>query len=100
MTVFAYRAADRRGQTIDGVMEAPDARAAKGVFLVAPAAFCLAEESARDNAYMDLGQDVDPTRAVDQHADRDARGDLHPSRQPFRRRVHGRGQRAASAAPL
>ena len=27
MTVFAYRAADRRGQTIDGVMEAPDARA-------------------------------------------------------------------------
>jgi general secretion pathway protein F len=27
MTVFAYRAADRRGQTIDGVMEAADARA-------------------------------------------------------------------------
>lgn len=27
MTVFAYRAADRRGQTIDGVMEASDARA-------------------------------------------------------------------------
>ncbi|MGH7372672.1 MAG: type II secretion system F family protein [Candidatus Rokuibacteriota bacterium] len=27
MTVFAYRAADRRGQTIDGVMEAPDVRA-------------------------------------------------------------------------
>ena len=27
MPVFAYRAADRRGQTIDGVMEAPDARA-------------------------------------------------------------------------
>ena len=27
MTVFAYRAADRRGQTIDGVMEATDARA-------------------------------------------------------------------------
>jgi general secretion pathway protein F len=27
MTVFAYRAADRRGQTIGGVMEAPDARA-------------------------------------------------------------------------
>lgn len=27
MTVFAYRAADRRGQTIDGVMEAPDTRA-------------------------------------------------------------------------
>jgi general secretion pathway protein F len=27
MTVFSYRAADRRGQTIDGVMEAPDTRA-------------------------------------------------------------------------
>lgn len=27
MAAFAYRAADRRGQTIDGVMEAPDARA-------------------------------------------------------------------------
>ncbi|HUM15638.1 MAG TPA: type II secretion system F family protein [Candidatus Nitrosotalea sp.] len=27
MTVFAYRAADRGGQTIDGVMEAPDAHA-------------------------------------------------------------------------
>jgi general secretion pathway protein F len=27
VTVFAYRAADRRGQTINGVMEAPDARA-------------------------------------------------------------------------
>ncbi|MGH7400642.1 MAG: type II secretion system F family protein, partial [Candidatus Rokuibacteriota bacterium] len=27
MTVFSYRAADHRGQTIDGVMEAPDARA-------------------------------------------------------------------------
>ena len=27
MAVFVYRAADQRGQTIDGVMEAPDARA-------------------------------------------------------------------------
>jgi general secretion pathway protein F len=27
VAVFSYRAADRRGQTIDGVMEAPDARA-------------------------------------------------------------------------
>lgn len=27
MAVFAYRAADQRGQTIDGVMDAPDARA-------------------------------------------------------------------------
>ena len=30
MTVFAYRAADQRGQTIDGVMEAPDTRAVVG----------------------------------------------------------------------
>ena len=27
MAVFAYRAADQRGQTIEGVMDAPDARA-------------------------------------------------------------------------
>ena len=27
MPVFTYRAADRRGQTVDGVMEAADARA-------------------------------------------------------------------------
>ena len=27
MPVYIYRAADRRGQTVDGVMEAPDARA-------------------------------------------------------------------------
>ncbi|HXH84318.1 MAG TPA: type II secretion system F family protein, partial [Candidatus Tectomicrobia bacterium] len=27
MPVFVYRAADRRGQTVDGVMEAPDERA-------------------------------------------------------------------------
>ncbi|HXR43575.1 MAG TPA: type II secretion system F family protein, partial [Pseudolysinimonas sp.] len=27
MAVFAYRAADQRGQTVDGVMEAPDVRA-------------------------------------------------------------------------
>jgi hypothetical protein len=41
---------------------------AKGVFLVAPAQFALAEESARDNAYMDLGRSVDPERAASQHA--------------------------------
>ena len=27
MTTFAYRAADRHGRTLDGIMEAPDARA-------------------------------------------------------------------------
>jgi len=41
---------------------------AKGVFLVAPAGFSLAAESAQDNLYMDLARAVDPQRAVDQHA--------------------------------
>jgi len=41
---------------------------AKGVFLVAPAQFSLAEESARDNTYMDLARAVDPELAARQHA--------------------------------
>jgi N-dimethylarginine dimethylaminohydrolase len=41
---------------------------AQGVFLVAPSAFSLATESARDNLYMDLSRAVDPQRAADQHA--------------------------------
>jgi N-dimethylarginine dimethylaminohydrolase len=41
---------------------------AKGVFLVAPAGFALAAESATDNLYMDLSRTVDPERAADQHA--------------------------------
>ncbi|HET7300316.1 MAG TPA: arginine deiminase-related protein [Oleiagrimonas sp.] len=44
----------------------PTARAA---FMVAPAAFSLAEESARDNAYMDTSLAVDPQRALAQHAE-------------------------------
>jgi hypothetical protein len=47
----------------------PDARAtARGVFLVAPAEFALACESARDNRYMDLNRSVDPLRALAQHS--------------------------------
>jgi hypothetical protein len=41
---------------------------AHGVFLVAPAQFALAEESARDNTYMDLARTVDADRAAAQHA--------------------------------
>jgi hypothetical protein len=48
------------------VRAAPTARAA---FLVTPAATTLAEESARDNRYMDLAQAIDPARALAQHAE-------------------------------
>jgi N-dimethylarginine dimethylaminohydrolase len=41
---------------------------AQGVFLVSPAGFSLAAESATDNLYMDLSRAVDPERAAAQHA--------------------------------
>ena len=41
---------------------------ARGVFLVAPAEFGLAEESARDNRYMNLACAVDPLKALAQHS--------------------------------
>ncbi len=40
---------------------------ARAAFLVAPEGFSLAEQSASDNAYMDLGAAVDPARALAQH---------------------------------
>ena len=40
---------------------------AKACFLVAPEGFALAEQSASDNAYMDLSLQVDPSRALAQH---------------------------------
>ncbi|QEE23615.1 amidinotransferase [Rhodanobacter glycinis] len=40
---------------------------ARSAFLVAPADFTLAEESARDNRYMAMDQAVDPLRALAQH---------------------------------
>ncbi|MBW8310722.1 MAG: hypothetical protein K0M64_01690 [Rhizobium sp.] len=40
---------------------------AKAAFLVAPEGFALAEQSASDNAYMDLSVRVDPQRALAQH---------------------------------
>lgn len=39
----------------------------RAVFLVSPAAFRLAAESARDNAYMRMAEGVDPARALAQH---------------------------------
>jgi hypothetical protein len=42
---------------------------AKAAFLVTPEGFALAEQSASDNAYMDLGVAVDPLRALAQHRD-------------------------------
>jgi len=47
----------------------PAARAtARAAFLLAPAEFALAAESASDNRYMDMGRAVDPLRALAQHA--------------------------------
>ena len=40
---------------------------ARGAFLVAPEGFSLAEQSAGDNAYMDLSKSVSPERALAQH---------------------------------
>ncbi len=46
----------------------PDRRArARAAFLVAPAGFSLATESARDNHYMDIHRAVDPLQALAQH---------------------------------
>jgi hypothetical protein len=39
----------------------------RGVFLVTPSEFRLADESARDNAYMQMAATVDPARAGSQH---------------------------------
>ena len=47
----------------------PEAAAtARAAFLVAPAEFALAEESARDNRYMDMNLAVNPLKALAQHA--------------------------------
>ena len=47
----------------------PGPHTAKACFLVAPEGFALAEQSATDNAYMDLSRQVDPQRALAQHRD-------------------------------
>jgi len=46
---------------------ADGAATAGAAFLVSPEAFSLAEQSASDNRYMDLGVGVDPARALAQH---------------------------------
>jgi hypothetical protein len=45
----------------------PGPHTARACFLVAPEGFALAEQSATDNAYMDLSRQVDPQRALAQH---------------------------------
>ena len=45
------------------------AATARAIFLVAPADFTLAAESARDNRYMDMDRDVDALRALAQHSE-------------------------------
>lgn len=45
------------------------AATARAAFLVAPAGTTLAAESASDNRYMDLGQSIDVSRALAQHAE-------------------------------
>lgn len=67
MAVFAYRAADRRGRTIDGIMHAPDARA-------------VVERLQRD-AYF-------PIRVAPREARRGLLGIARPAR--GRRRIPGR----------
>ncbi len=47
----------------------PERATARAAFLVAPAEFSLAAESAGDNRYMDLDLAVDPARAVLEHAE-------------------------------
>ena len=39
----------------------------KAVFLVEPSGFRVSQQTSLDNAYMDLGVQVDPERALDQH---------------------------------
>lgn len=43
------------------------AATARAAYLVAPAEFALAAESARDNRYMDMNLAVDPLKALAQH---------------------------------
>lgn len=45
------------------------AATARAVYLVAPAEFSLAEESARDNRHMAMDRAVDPVKALIQHAE-------------------------------
>ena len=51
------------------LLPTPDAAAtARAAFLVAPAEFSLAAESARDNRYMDVSLAIDPLKALAQHS--------------------------------
>lgn len=48
-------------------LPADRAACAKALFLVSPEGFALADQSARDNCYMDLSKPVDAARALAQH---------------------------------
>lgn len=52
---------------LPGAFEPQAPANARGAFLVAPEGFSLAEQSAGDNAYMDLSKSVSPERALAQH---------------------------------
>ncbi|HLS04754.1 MAG TPA: arginine deiminase-related protein [Wenzhouxiangella sp.] len=58
---------DFRKQISAGGFDARSPAAPRGVFLVEPASFSLAEQSASDNKYMNLDVEVDHQRAVEQH---------------------------------
>ncbi len=60
-------AADFRRQIQAGWLNSDSPPVPRAVFLVEPTDFRLSEQSARDNAYMDLSVHVDPARALDQH---------------------------------
>ncbi|HSH27064.1 MAG TPA: arginine deiminase-related protein, partial [Wenzhouxiangella sp.] len=59
--------AEFRQQIQAGWLNSDGPAVPRAVFLVEPSAFRLSQQSARDNEYMDLGVDVDPGRALDQH---------------------------------
>lgn len=56
-----------RRQLASGRFKEDRAAVPRAVFLVEPSGFRISLESARDNEYMDIGADVDPQRALEQH---------------------------------
>jgi hypothetical protein len=56
-----------RKQIRSGWLNSDGPAVPRAVFLVEPSGFRVSTESAQDNEYMDVGSDVDPQRALDQH---------------------------------
>jgi hypothetical protein len=65
--VIVRSPAEFREQIQAGWLNADGPAVPRAVFLVEPTAFRLSDETARDNAYMDLAVEVDPERALEQH---------------------------------